>query len=80
MPSVATNGATLNFATSTPLISPSAPPSTIAISTAAGTFGYRVTPNMLIGTPRSRNPAITAVKPRIEPTERSIPPVSTTSS
>ena len=50
------------------------------MSTAAGTLGYSVTPNMLSGTPRSRKPPITAVKPRIEPTDRSMPPVSTTSS
>ena len=61
------NGSRPRKATSQPLIAPTAPPITTATSSARNTDG-----------PPNRPAATTAARPRAEPTEMSIPPVSTT--
>ena len=64
------NGGSLNLVTSTPLARPRTPPTTTPIRM-AGT----------IGTPETSSWAVTApASPRMDPTDRSMPPVRMTMS
>ena len=67
MPRVTMNGSKPRNATSQPLMAPTAPPMTTATSSARNTDG-----------PPNRPAATTAARPKAEPTEMSMPPVSTT--
>src|SRR5699024_12116316 len=78
--SIATHGAPFHPPKNTHLTSPMRPPHATQMRTATAPLGHSVTPHMAIGPPLRRYPPTPALNPRVEPTDRSIPPVSTTMS
>lgn len=79
VPSVATNGGILNLVIINPLNNPIAKPAKTPIIDAPRGLNLSTTPNALSIRPYFKSFAVTAPEnPRIEPTDRSIPPVRMT--